>query len=87
MSILSEADKLIHGDRQKTYSHPFNDFTRTAKIWSAILGCDVTAEQVALCMIGIKISRLCATPDHRDSLIDIAGYAGTIEMLWERMKK
>jgi hypothetical protein len=58
------------------------DFGKTAKIWSAILNVDVTAEQVALCMIGVKISRLC-NKYKEDSVIDIAGYARTLEMVHE----
>jgi len=49
-------------------------------MWSAILGIDVTAEQVGLCMIAVKISRMCHAIKH-DSLVDIAGYAETISML------
>jgi hypothetical protein len=86
-NILTEANHLIHGARQKTYLHPWDDFGRTAKIWSAILRIPIKPEQVALCMIGVKLSRLVATPDHRDSLVDIAGYAGTYEMVCERRKE
>ena len=83
MSALLKANDLIHGARNKDYGHPLDDFTKTAKIWSAVLGVPVTAEQVALCMIGVKMSRLCNTPGHEDSVIDIAGYAGTYEMVRE----
>ena len=76
MTVLSEADELIYGDRNNDYGHPRDDFGRTARIWTAILGTEVNARQVALCLIGVKISRLCQTPDHRDSIVDIAGYAG-----------
>lgn len=79
------AHRLVHGDRGEDYGHPMDDFTRTGRIWSAILGLDeVTPEQVALCMIAVKISRLCNTPDHRDSIIDIAGYAETHDMIRQR---
>lgn len=80
-SILLEAERLVHGDRNTSYGHPLQDFSRTAGIWSAILGIPVTAEQVALCMIGVKISRLCQTPGHRDSIVDLAGYAETYSMV------
>jgi hypothetical protein len=36
-------------------------------------------------MIILKIARLQQTPDHRDSLCDLVGYSGTIELLWEGM--
>lgn len=81
MNALERASELIHGDRNKDYGTPLDDFGRTAKIWSAILGVEVTAEQVALCMVGVKISRLCNSPGHMDSVVDGAGYFGTYEMV------
>ena len=86
MSILTEAEGLINCDRQKAYAHPWDNFSQTAALWSPILGVEVTPEQVALCMIQVKISRLCNTPDHRDSIVDTAGYAGTYEKVMERRK-
>lgn len=68
-------------ERGARYGHPRENFTRAGKIWSAILGYDVTAEQVGLCMIGVKLARLVETPDDPDSLVDISGYVGTMEML------
>jgi hypothetical protein len=79
-SILEEAGRLVHGDRHEDYGHPLDDFTRTATMWGAILGGPVSAEQVALCMIGVKISRLCNSPK-RDSMVDVAGYVETLAMV------
>jgi hypothetical protein len=79
-SILFEAHNLVHGVRGEDYGHPYHDFGRTAKIWSAILGVDVTPEQVALCMIGVKMSRECNRPK-RDNRVDMAGYAETLDMV------
>ena len=84
MSILTEAERLINGPRQHIYSHPYDNFSQTAKLWEPILGVSITPEQIALCMIQVKISRLCYTPGHADSLVDIAGYAGTYEKVQER---
>lgn len=81
-TILQEAQRLVHGDRQAAYGHPLDDFTKTAAIWSAILGCQVTAEQVGLCMIGVKISRQCNAA-RRDNMTDAAGYAATVQMVVE----
>lgn len=82
-TVLEEAARITSIDRQGSYGHPLEDFGRTAQIWSAILGQFITAEQVALCMIGVKLSRLVQSPGHRDSLVDIAGYARTYEMVRE----
>ena len=79
-SILTEAHRLVHGQRGQDYGHPYEDFSRTAKIWSAILDKEVTPEQVALCMIGVKMSRECNRPK-RDNRVDIAGYAEALDMV------
>ena len=81
-SILQTAEQLVGGERNADYGHPAVDMGRTAKIWSAILECEVSAEQVALCMIGVKISRLC-NAYKEDSVIDCAGYARTLQMIHE----
>lgn len=71
---LEAASLVRNGRRQAAYGHPSADFDRTGKIWSGILGVEVSPLQVALCMAGLKISRLVGTPDHRDSLVDAHGY-------------
>lgn len=82
MNILEEANKLVYGDRNEDYGHPFDDFSKTATMWSMILGTEVTPEQVGLCMIAVKLSRQINKPK-RDNLVDLAGYAATIEMIEE----
>lgn len=79
-SVLQEAQRLVHGDRGDDYGSPLNDFSRTAKIWGAILGVTVEPEQVGLCMVGVKISRQCNRPK-RDNLVDAAGYCETVSMV------
>ena len=83
MNSLLEADRLVHGERNRDYDHSADDFARTAAIWSAVLGVRVTPAQVGLCMIGVKLSR--ESPRHTlDNLVDIAGYAQTVAMVHER---
>ena len=85
MTILEEAEQLAGKVRSDKYGHPFDNFTQTGKLWAPALDKDeVTPEQVALCMILAKISRLTHSPDHADSLVDIAGYARAYEMVRER---
>ncbi len=75
-NILKEADRIVGGDRAAAYGHPREDFARTAQIWSAILGITVPVEKVALCMVGVKMSRQCNAAK-RDNWVDMAGYAQT----------
>src|SRR6266487_5221303 len=79
-TILDEAAELTSRDRQDVYGPPSRDFERIAGAWRSLFGWDVTAEQVALAMVIVKVSRLQTTPTHRDSVVDIAGYARCYEM-------
>lgn len=85
-TILEEAARITSGDRHRDYGHPLEDFTRTAKMWSAILGVEVPPEKVGLCMIALKISRECNLPK-RDNRVDICGYANNLEMIDERRRE
>lgn len=86
-SVLKEADRIVDGARQMAYGHPLDDFTKTAAMWAAIFGVPVTAEQVALAMVCVKMSRLRNTPDHRDSMVDVAGYIKTYQMVVDERKR
>jgi hypothetical protein len=73
--IIDTAKGLISGDRHNTYGDASDDFTRTGKMWEQVLGVEVSPEQVALCMLLVKVSRLTNTHTHRDSWVDVIGYA------------
>jgi hypothetical protein len=74
-TIASHAAMLVTGERAETYGHPLDDFARTGLMWGAILGTQVTAEQVALMMVALKISRECHTAHPtNDNVIDAVGY-------------
>ena len=81
-TILDEAKALVWGDRQRDYGHPREDFARSAALMSAILGAEVRTDQVPLLMIAVKVSRLCERYK-RDSVVDLAGYAATLERVME----
>lgn len=72
--ILEEALRITRGDRQAQYGPPDQDFQRTAKIWSALKGIELTANDVAMFMIALKLSRQ-THQRKRDNWVDIAGYA------------
>lgn len=81
-----EAETIVNGARQADYGHPLDDFSKTALIWSAILGIEVTPKQVALCMVGVKISREVNKPK-RDNIVDAHGYLMTYSMVEEELKR
>jgi hypothetical protein len=89
-SICLEADRLVSGDRQRDYGHPLDGFNKTAAIWTAILGeklvSPITAEEVSLLMVGIKVARETNTPK-RDNRVDIAGYAKTLDLVVEERER
>ena len=91
-TILQEAQRLVYGPRQDSYGHPFDDFSRTAAIVTAILGNklkdgeQVVAEEVGLIQMAVKISRQVNHPK-RDNMVDAAGYAATIQMVIEKRKR
>jgi hypothetical protein len=91
-NCLGIAQQLVSGDRQDDYGHPIHDFTKTALIWTAILkdklkdGEAVSATDVPLMMVGVKISR--EVNKHKaDNLIDGCGYFRTLEMVHEYEQK
>lgn len=79
-NILEEANTLIYGERQKEYGSSYDSFTRIAKGWEQILQAEVTAKQVALCMIWLKMCREL-NRGKKDNIVDIAGYAGCIDKI------
>jgi hypothetical protein len=81
--ILSEAKRLVHGDRNEQYGPPNEDFTCAAKMISAYISrkhgvrLELTAEDLPAIMICVKLSRL-AHAYKKDTACDIAGYAETL---------
>lgn len=85
-TVLEEAQRLITGDRNSSYDHPLDNFSRIAAIWSVVLGREVTPEQVGLCMVGVKLARESYLPK-RDNLVDGAGYFGTVQMVIDERER
>lgn len=78
--VAAYAARLVSQDRQDEYGHPLDNLDRAARIWSVILDTPVTAEQVSLCMIGMKIARQVHKPKP-DTVVDVIGYALTLHMV------
>ena len=86
-TILQEAQRLVHGNRGADYGHPIDDYTRTGRMWGAILGIgDIDPRICCLMMAVMKVSREC-NKHKRDNLTDLAGYAECASMVAERQGK
>ncbi len=83
MSILTEAEAIIYGDREETYGDPAINLIRIANFWNTYLGnqdheITLSPEDVAMMMVLLKIAR----QQHKfklDNLVDAAGYLALIE--------
>ena len=87
-SVCQKADKLVNGERQWSYDHPFDNCTRIGQIWGVILneGIPIPPEKVALCLAGMKIAREV----HRhteDNLVDLAGYSQVCQMVHDKSRE
>jgi len=80
VSVNSEADEIINGDRRDDYGDVTQSFTTIGELWAPIFGHRVSPHEVALCMIQLKVARYLHG-HQRDSLVDICGYAGCLDMI------
>lgn len=74
-SILENAIKCVCGDGDKQYGNPEDNFAKIAEYWSAYLGKEINAVDVAMMMSLFKIARIQTGTGTLDSFIDLAGYA------------
>lgn len=83
--VLDDASEAVCRDRCEMYGEPEDNFGVIAGLWNAYLNAalpegackmDLGATQVAEMMILFKVGRAAtAMEDHRDTYVDIAGYA------------
>jgi hypothetical protein len=91
-SICLEADRLVDGARQKTYGHPYDNYSRVARLWETYLygkyqrDSNLEVVDVIYMMVLLKVGRL-QHGYHRDSVVDIAGYAKLADMINARIKE
>lgn len=85
--ILSEADRIIAGEREGQYGAAEDSFTVIAGMWNQYLyrklvdntwGQLISSRDVAMMMILLKVARETHS-GKRDNLVDIAGYAALAE--------
>lgn len=84
--LLEEAIEITSRDRNQAYGNPEDNFRNIANLWTAIHtarhgflpSTQFNAADVALFCIAIKLARLSTNQTHRDSAVDIAGYAACL---------
>lgn len=80
-TVLSEAESIIYGDRERTYGKPGKNLEAIALFWAAYLvskhgvAIRLSPEDVCAMMRLLKEARLMNQPNHRDSIVDLCGYA------------
>jgi hypothetical protein len=88
---VREAYELIVGPRQDAYSHPTEDYARTADIFNAITGLQITKEEAILFMVAVKLSRLYFEMKTDqwvpDNTRDAVGYLGCLHMVRTRDRR
>lgn len=84
--FLDKVRGIVTGPREKEYGDKTQNHQRIADLWNMWLNetkadssDQITAYDVAMMMILVKIARLMNTPGHQDSHIDLAGYASILE--------
>lgn len=85
--LAAEAVRIVTGARRAAYGKPEKNFERIARLWEAHFvnigllpeagpsGPRILPRDVAAMMRLMKEARLAETPDHRDSYVDLVGYA------------
>ena len=83
---FDKAHETVTQDRGKIYGHPFSTSVQIAYHQIMVVKCPDPRVKHALEMICVKLVRLCQDPSsgNLDSVIDIAGYARTIAMIWDK---
>ena len=73
--ILKKANECVCTNREADYGSPEDNFARIAKLWTAYMDVDFSAEDVAILMALLKIARIKSGTGTEDSFVDLAGYA------------
>lgn len=89
--FLARAEELTAGDRNRSYGSPYTNHARIARLWSDYLDFRVTPEQVAICMVLLKVARLMekSGSEATDTFVDLTAYsaiAGELSLIEEERR-
>lgn len=85
-SILEEAQRIVHGERQTDYADPVINFKRISDIASAVRGKDLDMLDCVTVLVATKLARQ-QNKHKRDNLVDLAGYAYIWHAIEEYLKQ
>lgn len=76
--VLVNASLIINNDRNNTYGHIVDDYTKVQTIFYALTGIQLDLHQCLLFMASVKLARIRTNLQrdilHKDSLTDLIGY-------------
>jgi hypothetical protein len=73
--IARHAADLVSGDRNASHGEAHVNFENIRALWSAYLDRELTAVDVALMMVLLKVARTKAGRHNPDDYVDAVGYA------------
>jgi hypothetical protein len=79
-TVVGEALALVAGDHQDAYGDAEESFGRIAALWAPVLDIDVTPQQVALCLMQLRVAQY-VHGEQRGSLVEIVEYAALLGQL------
>jgi hypothetical protein len=84
--FLDECARILT-ERGSIYGSSQSNHERISELWSAYYGSYISPMQVSLMQLLVKVSRLSETPNHKDSVKDIVGYATIYQELFDSYDK
>lgn len=82
--IAQHAASLVAGDRNASHGDKHVNFENIRALWSAYLYRELSATDVALMMVLLKVARTKAGGHNADDYVDAVGYAAIAGELAEK---
>ena len=70
--LLNDVEKVLK-ERNEDYGEARTTFVAVASLWSSILGFEIKASDVAMCLAALKFCREQVNPK-KDNVVDLIGY-------------
>lgn len=77
----------MKGPREKEYGNKKANHENIAGLWSAYLGRDISAHDVSILMLLLKVARLKSGQPSKDTYVDMVGYSAIAGELSDKSKQ